>query len=98
MAACVHLLGPMTSIYTWKGDVHQTQEWLLLVKTTASAFDEVAEVVVELHRYDVPEIQAVPISHALESYGAWVVDNSSGAAGRGGADPFDGGEHGSRGV
>lgn len=88
LAACVQILGPMTSIYTWKADVHQAQEWLLLVKTTASAFDEVAAVVVELHRYEVPEILAVPITHTLESYGAWVVDNSTGATAREGEDPL----------
>lgn len=81
LAACVQVLGPMTSVYTWKGEVHQAQEWLLLVKTTADAFPDVAETIVQQHRYDVPEVIAVPVSHALSEYASWVRNNSSGAEG-----------------
>ena len=45
LAACVQILGPMASVYTWKGEVHQNQEWLLLAKTTEDAFPRVVEVV-----------------------------------------------------
>lgn len=78
LAACVQVLGPMASVYTWKGEVHQAQEWLLLVKTTAEAFPRVAEVVAHQHRYDVPEIIAVPVTHALSEYATWVRNNSDG--------------------
>lgn len=78
LAACVQVLGPMASVYTWKGEVHQAQEWLLLVKTTAEAFPRVTEVVVQQHRYDVPEVVAVPITHALSEYASWVRKNSDG--------------------
>ena len=72
LAACVQILGPMASIYTWRGEPQQATEWLLLVKSTADRFEELTEAVVAHHRYDTPEIVAVPITHALGSYGAWV--------------------------
>lgn len=75
LAACVQILGPMTSFYTWRGEPQQSTEWLLLVKSTADRFEELTEAVVANHRYDTPEIVAVPISHALGSYGAWVRDS-----------------------
>ncbi len=78
LAACVQVLGPMASVYSWKGEVHQAQEWLLLVKTTADAFPRVAEVVAQQHRYDVPEVVAVPVTHALAEYATWVRNNSDG--------------------
>lgn len=78
LAACVQVLGPIASVYTWQGEVHRAQEWLLLVKTTAEAFPRVAEAVRHQHRYDVPEIVAVPISHALSDYGQWVRSHSDG--------------------
>lgn len=74
LAACVQCLGPMTSVYTWRGEVHQSIEWLLLVKTTEEMFQEVSDLVAARHRYDVPEIIAVPVTHALSAYGAWVRD------------------------
>lgn len=78
LAACVQILGPMVSVYTWKGEVHESQEWLLLVKSTDEAFEQVIQRVRTQHRYDVPEVVAVPITHALESYAAWVRQHSDG--------------------
>lgn len=78
LAACVQVLGPMASVYTWKGEVHQNQEWLLLVKTTEAAFARVVEVVRAHHRYDIPEVIAIPITHALGDYADWVRRHSDG--------------------
>ncbi|MCK0111997.1 divalent-cation tolerance protein CutA [Ornithinimicrobium sp. F0845] len=75
VAACVQILGPMASIYTWQGEPQQSTEWLLLVKSTAERFEELVEVVVDNHSYDTPEIVAVPVTHALGTYGAWVRDS-----------------------
>lgn len=74
VAACVQILGPMTSIYSWSGQVHESKEWLLLVKTTRRGFAPVCEVVQSLHAYEVPEIMAVPVVDALEAYAGWVSD------------------------
>lgn len=74
LAACVQILGPMTSVYSWKGETHQASEWLLLAKTTAILFDEISEVVTAEHPYDVPEVIAVTLRHSLEEYSAWVRD------------------------
>ena len=72
LAACVQVLGPMTSFYTWEDRVHRNEEWLLLAKTTAAAFPDLARAVVDQHRYDVPEVVAVPVSQALSTYASWV--------------------------
>lgn len=78
LAACVQVLGPMASIYTWKGEVHRAQEWLLLAKSTEDAFEEVVRAVRSHHRYDVPEVVAVPVTHALGDYAEWVRRHSDG--------------------
>lgn len=78
LAACVQILGPMASVYTWEGEVHQSQEWLLLAKSTAAAFPELSAAVRSHHRYDVPEIIAVPITHADDDYADWVAVHSDG--------------------
>ena len=78
LAACVQVLGPMTSVYTWQNEVHRNQEWLLLAKTTADAFPAVARAVREMHSYDVPEVVAVPITQALGEYATWVRQHSDG--------------------
>lgn len=75
-AACVQRVGPITSVYTWQGETEQAEEWLLLVKTTDEAFPSVCRTVEELHSYDVPEVVAVPITRALDAYGAWVRESA----------------------
>ncbi len=78
LAACVQVLGPMMSVYSWQDEVHRTEEWLLLAKTTAAAFPRLAEVVAAQHRYDVPEVLAVPVAQALPAYASWVRKGSVG--------------------
>lgn len=74
LAACIQRVGPIVSTYVWEGAVEHETEWLLLAKTTASGFDALRVAVQDLHTYDVPEILAVPITHALPAYAQWVHD------------------------
>ena len=41
LAACVQVLGPISSTYRWQGAVESAEEWLCLIKTTAARFDAV---------------------------------------------------------
>lgn len=74
LAACVQILGPITSVYSWKGETHQAVEWLMLAKTTAELFEDISDLVTTQHPYDVPEVVAVTVRHTLDDYGAWVRD------------------------
>ena len=71
LAACVQRL-PIRSTYRWEGEVQHDDEVLLLVKTVAARFDDVAATVRELHSYDVPAITAVPIVRGSDDYLAWI--------------------------
>lgn len=75
LAACVQQLA-IRSTYRWDGAVQHDDELLLLVKTRADRFDEVAATVRELHSYDVPAITAVPIVHGSDDYLTWI-DNET---------------------
>ncbi|MDF2707635.1 divalent-cation tolerance protein CutA [Nonomuraea muscovyensis] len=72
LAACAQVVGPITSTYWWEGKVEEAEEWLLLLKTTADLFDDLAASVREAHSYDVPEIIAVPVRAGSTDYLAWV--------------------------
>lgn len=78
LAACVQILGPMTSVYAWQGQTQQGDEWLLLIKTTEDAFDNLVAAIRAEHSYEVPEILGVPVTHALGEYAAWVRKGSDG--------------------
>ncbi len=75
LAACVNIVSPITSVYRWKGAVQKEQEWLLLIKTTASASENVSKKIRELHSYDLPECIQVPIEAGTAEYLNWIAEN-----------------------
>jgi len=74
LAACVNLVA-VESVYRWKEAVESAEEWLLVIKTTAAAFDEVEAAIQELHSYELPECIALPIEAGSEEYLEWIGDN-----------------------
>ncbi|HUV38951.1 MAG TPA: divalent-cation tolerance protein CutA [Planctomycetota bacterium] len=72
LAACVQVVGPVTSTYRWQGNVERTTEWLCLIKTTAALYGEVESAIRELHPYEVPEIIAVPVAAGSRDYLEWL--------------------------
>nr|WP_062343167.1 divalent-cation tolerance protein CutA [Herbidospora sakaeratensis] len=78
LAACAQIVGPITSVYWWEGEVNRSQEWLVLFKTTAERFGDLSGCVREVHSYDVPEIIAVPVAMGSGDYLAWVTAETGG--------------------
>jgi len=72
LAACVQVLGPITSRFRWKGEVEEAQEWLCIAKTEAVRYHEVEAAIRELHSYEEPEILAIPILAGSQGYLDWV--------------------------
>jgi periplasmic divalent cation tolerance protein len=77
MAACVNIVPQITSIYRWKEIVEEAREWLLIVKTTAAAFEEVRDAIAELHSYEVPECICLTIEDGTPSYLDWIGESVS---------------------
>jgi periplasmic divalent cation tolerance protein len=48
---------------------------LLLIKTTAEKFDDVRDVIRELHSYDLPECAAIAIEDGSAEYLDWIGDS-----------------------
>lgn len=71
LVACTQMV-PIRSCYRWKGEIVEEHEWLLLMKTTASAYEQIEQLVKELHSYEIPEILAFPIVRGLPAYLEWV--------------------------
>jgi periplasmic divalent cation tolerance protein len=71
-AACVQIIGPITSIYRWEGKREESGEWLLLMKTPIDAYESLERTILELHPYDVPEIIALPVLRGSGEYLRWV--------------------------
>jgi periplasmic divalent cation tolerance protein len=71
-AACVNIVPGIDSLFWWESKIDSAQESLLLVKTKASLFPEIVELVKRMHSYKVPEIIALPIIAGSEDYLKWL--------------------------
>ncbi len=72
LAACVQVVGPVTSTYRWGGEVQTAREWLCQVKTRRELYEAVEAAILQLHPYDVPEIVATEILSASPAYLKWL--------------------------
>jgi len=76
LAACVNIvLGPVQSIYRWKGKVHSTHEVLIVIKTTEKRLAELEKEVVHWHSYDVPEFVVIPVAAGSREYLGWLEES-----------------------
>lgn len=76
LAACANIVSPLRSIYRWEGKIWDEKEWLLIIKTQESRFEDLARRVKDLHSYSVPEIIALPIVKGSLHYLTWIEENT----------------------
>ena len=72
LAACVNVLGGVTSVYRWQGGVERGQERLMVIKTTAERFEALRAAIVELHPDEVPEVIVLTIEAGHTPYLEWI--------------------------
>jgi periplasmic divalent cation tolerance protein len=72
LVACLQIVGPIKSIYWWKGVLEEAEEWIGVMKTTAELYDAAEKEIKELHPYEVPEIVAVETRNVYPAYRVWV--------------------------
>ena len=75
LAACVNVIPQIESVYRWQGKVEMASEFLLLIKTTAAAFDSLRSAIQELHSYEVPECIAISIDAGTSAYLDWIAES-----------------------
>lgn len=81
LAACVSIQSGCESVYRWQGAVEQAREIPVLIKTTSARYPAVETELRRLHPYALPEIVAIPVTHALPGYLQWVVSETIDADG-----------------
>jgi len=72
LAGCVQIVGPVSSIYWWKGRIEEAGEWLCIIKSRGELYEELEKTIRENHPYEVPEIIAMPIVSGSKSYLEWL--------------------------
>jgi periplasmic divalent cation tolerance protein len=75
-ASCVQIAGPIKSIYWWKGQIEEVEEWQCIIKSKKSHYKKIEEEIKRLHHYELPEIIAIDIDTALTGYAKWVEEET----------------------
>lgn len=72
LSAAAHL-GPIQTVYWWKGRVHDTTESRVALHTRSSLVPEIVARTNREHPYEVPCVAAIPIIDGNSEYIAWIL-------------------------
>ncbi|KIH96775.1 divalent cation transporter [Streptomonospora alba] len=76
LVACAQVEAAITSYYRWEGEICADQEWRVVMKTPRDRLPDLVEHLRSVHRYEVPEIIAVPIEGGNPAYLDWLVEET----------------------
>jgi|TARA_B100000959_G_scaffold147949_1_gene155302 uncharacterized protein involved in tolerance to divalent cations len=70
--ACISIIPKMKSLYFWNNKLQKNKEWLLLIKTTSKFYKKIESILLEYHKYEIPEIISFKIDKGYEKYLKWI--------------------------
>jgi len=72
LAACINILGPCQSIYSWQDKLEHTNEVPVLIKTNQAQYQALEAAIIKAHPYELPEIISINVDGGLPGYLQWV--------------------------
>jgi periplasmic divalent cation tolerance protein len=72
LAACATLIPSVRSIYRWEGEVEDSTETLVLLKTGADQLAALQARLHALHSYKTPEFLVMPVESGSPGYLEWL--------------------------
>jgi len=75
LIACANIVDKMESFFWWQGKIDRAQEALLILKAKKSKLAQIFKLVKSMHKYEVPEIIALPIIAGYKPYLEWIDDS-----------------------
>lgn len=76
LTACVNI-SKIFSIYSWKGKIEDTSEFLAIFKTTQKNKNSLKKAIKKMHPYDVPEIAEIDIRTVNQPYLKWLIESTN---------------------
>lgn len=73
LIACANIMPPGQSLYRWEGQIEETTEVVMFLKTTEARYPEVTEAIYAAHPYETPCILALEIVDGLPKFLNWIV-------------------------
>ena len=76
LVACANI-SKISSIYSWKGKIENTSEFLVLFKTTQKNKNALKKAIKKMHPYDIPEIAEIDIISINQPYLKWLIESTN---------------------
>lgn len=74
LAACCTIIPAVSSIYCWKGEIEESEESMMLIKTTQRKYEQLEKEIKMIHSYSVPEIIATKLETGSSAYIDWIIE------------------------
>ena len=68
LVACVNIIPNVESVYRWKGNIEEDNEYILIARTTDDNVEKTIQRIEQLHTYELPDIIVLPIIGGLKEY------------------------------
>lgn len=72
LAAGINILGPVYSIYHWKNNIQEHEEWILLAQLTSDNFDAFKKAILNRHPYVAPCVIGLDIAAGHQPFLEWI--------------------------
>ncbi len=76
LAACVNIIPGVASIFRWKNRIEESEELLLMIKSSMGRLAEISEYIRSSHPYELPEVLAIPTSGGGMEYLNWIIQET----------------------
>ena len=77
LVACVNIIPSVESVYSWKGNIENDEELVLIAKTTDDNVKKTIQRIKKLHSYELPDIIVLPIIGGLKDYLDYISNQTS---------------------
>jgi len=77
LVACVNIIPNVESVYRWKGNIEEDNEYILIARTTDDNVEKTIQRIEQLHTYELPDIVVLPVTGGLKDYLEYVSNETT---------------------
>ena len=71
LSPCIQITSKIISNYIWNGQFKSETEYSIQIKSILRFKDEIKDIIIKLHNYNVPEITFIDMHIINDQYKAW---------------------------
>ena len=75
LIACANVFPKGRSFYKWKGELRQSEELALILKTKKSLYKKMSRELIKIHPYECPGLCALSFNQAHTPFLKWICDS-----------------------